>query len=149
MLLPGAKPETGSALLPGKQQVRPLLTCFLSDPTFGIPGCTGVLFNHREWGVSQSFVPWSLMMEDLFGDEGNMVSNSLRPRTALIQLSLIKGSHHVLLITKALIAVAATSCFKWCLLCFMRSLTQKRARGTASSQYLSRDTCQVTLKSLK
>lgn len=116
---------------------------------FGIPGCTGVLLHHGEWGVSQSFVPWSLMMGDLFHDEGNIGSNSLRPQTALIQLTLIKGSHQLLLIAKALIVVAVTSCFKRCLLCSMRSLTQKRARGTAGSQHLSRGTCQVTPRSLK
>lgn len=100
------------------------VSCFITE-NGGFPNllCPGVLW----WG-------------NLSGDEGNTGSNSLRPRTALIQLSLMKGSHHLLLITKALIVVAATLCFKWCLPCSMMSLTQERARGTAGSQYLSRGT---------
>lgn len=38
----------GSTLLPGKQSEG--LSYLLSDPTVGIPGCTGVLLHHREWG---------------------------------------------------------------------------------------------------
>jgi len=89
------------------------------------------------------------MVWDVFDEEGNMSSSSLRPRTALMQLSLIKGSHHLLLITKAMTVVAATSCFKWCLLFSMRSQARQRARGPARSQSLSRGTSQVTLRSLK
>lgn len=58
-------------------------------------------------------------------------------------------SHYLLLITKALIIMAATPCFKWCLLCSTESLTQKRARGTTGSQYLSWGTRRVTFKLLK
>lgn len=139
---------SGSTLLLGEQNEAP--SHLLSDPTVGIPGCTGVqhIFITESGVVFQSFAPWSLMM-GYFGIEGNMGSNSLRPRTALIQLSLSKGSHYLLLITKALTVVAATSCFQWCLICSMRSLTQNRARRPADSQHLSRGICQITVKSLK
>lgn len=51
--------DSGSALLPSKQQVRPFLTCFLSDPKFVIPGCPGVLLHHTEWGYPSHLCPES------------------------------------------------------------------------------------------
>lgn len=73
---------SGSPLLPGKWQAGPLLTSFLSDPVCHLWLHRGPSLSQKI-GVSQPFLPWSLMMGDFFSDEDNMGPNSLRSWTVI------------------------------------------------------------------
>lgn len=83
------------ALLPGKWQGGLLLPCFLSHPMFVISGCTWVLLCHRKLGSPSLLCPevwW-------WGTSSMMRKTWVQILWGHGQLSLMKDSHHLLLIT--------------------------------------------------